>query len=520
MAKALKLGAPARAPMPYDPDAFLAKYGGATGGVDAAIDAMPDAPAAKEEPGILEAGARAVARGATMDFADEIGGAFESMFTDKTYAQARDESRAKFKAAEEAHPFVTGLGQVIGGVGAGLVTGGAAGAVGKLGARGVAALAGAEGAVQGIGASEGDLTKGEFGTVAKDAAIGGAVGTALGAVMHKATKGFIDTAEARHTKAVIGDLTEGATATQAKRFAGDGGLVEVLEADPKFMSATRKGPKAAMEVTEQRLNKLGAEVKPIYQKLDAEAGHVNPLDVATHLDGKIEELARQPGMEAVRDALGRAKDNFVSSYVHRGGELGTGMPTQEVRQWVTRLLKQTDVTIGSLNQHEAYNIKAAVHDAAHEFLQKHLGDVAEQVPGVAEDVAKLRGLNKQIAAYAKADALMEHVADRALTKKGSLRDIITGNMTAAATTASAAMMNPLPLIGLGVAKAAGAGIDAGNRAATSALAKLVKATRSTNPTKALVAKEARAAIEAGVPLATVRGLMKAAGSSEDINASE
>lgn len=133
-----------------------------------------------KKPGMLESGLRGAAQGLGMGFADEITGALEStagslgLVPDKTYEQARDESRANYIAAEKANPLTYGAAQLGGGVaslaipglnvakGAGLAT-----TVGKT------AL---QGALTGLGSSEAD----NAGDLAKDAITGGLVGGGAG----------------------------------------------------------------------------------------------------------------------------------------------------------------------------------------------------------------------------------------------------------------------------------------------------------------------------------------------------
>lgn len=121
---------------------------------------------------------RGAGQGASLGFADELTGALESLVSDKTYKQARDESRANYKAAEEENPM-TYLG---GNIGGGLLTPipgiGAAKGVGQ-----VALKAAQLGAVGGLGASEKDITDPAIlEEMAKGAAIGGTLGGGAAAI--------------------------------------------------------------------------------------------------------------------------------------------------------------------------------------------------------------------------------------------------------------------------------------------------------------------------------------------------
>ena len=142
---------------------------------------LEDEPAAPAEPEIskLESGARGLGQGLSLGFADEITAGLESAFTDKTYEEARAESRANYDAAREANPKTFMAGEVTGAVAPMLVPGGQAVSAAKL-----AALAG----LQGLGSSEADLTKGEFLEAGKDAAGSAALGFAIPKAMQGAGK--------------------------------------------------------------------------------------------------------------------------------------------------------------------------------------------------------------------------------------------------------------------------------------------------------------------------------------------
>lgn len=144
----------------------------------------------------LESFGRGAAQMGTLGFADEIAAGAESLWdvatTDKTlsdlpdlYDQHRGESRANFAAAKEANPEAYTAGEVGGAVASALIPGGLA----AKGLGGAVALGGAMGAAQGLGESEADLTRGEFGEAAKDAALGGAAGGVAGGIGHGLAKG-------------------------------------------------------------------------------------------------------------------------------------------------------------------------------------------------------------------------------------------------------------------------------------------------------------------------------------------
>lgn len=101
-------------------------------------EVSPEAP--KSDVGILESLLRGGAQGASMGFADELTAAGEAAFTDKTYDQARAESRANYEAAQKSNPLAYGAGEFGGGAATALVPGLN---VGKAATLGGAALKGA-----------------------------------------------------------------------------------------------------------------------------------------------------------------------------------------------------------------------------------------------------------------------------------------------------------------------------------------------------------------------------------------
>lgn len=163
-------------------------------------------PQEPQEPGKLESFGRGAAQGASFGFSDEIVGGVEALLTDKTYQQARDESREANRLAEEANPLTYLGGNLVGGAavpipGGAIASGGlkAATTLGKA-ARlvGVGTVAGGLGAA---GSSEADLTDlennptnlDEFQRDVASGAVGGAVLAPLvGQALPAAAKGSVN----------------------------------------------------------------------------------------------------------------------------------------------------------------------------------------------------------------------------------------------------------------------------------------------------------------------------------------
>jgi hypothetical protein len=178
---------------------------------------------------------RGAAQGASLGFADEATGAVEAagktLFGDEkmadlpaNYAKHRDESRANYKAAEEANPWSYRGGELGGGLASGIATGGLG-----AGIKGAAAL----GAVSGLGAGEGDLSDQALST-AKGAGIGavaGAVGKGIGKVLD-GSAGDAARAFRRGASDAVSEVKPGIPGVEQieKTYAGiKGGLKEISQ---------------------------------------------------------------------------------------------------------------------------------------------------------------------------------------------------------------------------------------------------------------------------------------------------
>lgn len=150
-------------------------------------------------PSKLESAGYGAAQGATFNFADE--GAAVTVAAAKklgdlltktkggdpieNYRKARDYFRGKIDKAEEANPKTFMAGQFAGAAATAPLGEGAAGLLPMIGKSAIAKMA-ALGGLQGLGASNADLTKGDIGGAARDTA----VGAGLGAVVGGAAKGI------------------------------------------------------------------------------------------------------------------------------------------------------------------------------------------------------------------------------------------------------------------------------------------------------------------------------------------
>jgi hypothetical protein len=135
-------------------------------------------------PGMGESAYRGAVQGASLGWGDELGGVGGAIGTmlggnpkkqswGDAYRESRDENRARDEAAQKANPKTFMTGEI----------GGAIGDFPLLPAS-VPGLIGV-GAAAGLGNSNADLTKGQFGQAAKDTAIGAGTAAAIPPVMEK-----------------------------------------------------------------------------------------------------------------------------------------------------------------------------------------------------------------------------------------------------------------------------------------------------------------------------------------------
>jgi hypothetical protein len=120
------------------------------------------------------AGTTGLAQGATLGWADELGGAV-SAARGGSYSQERDRLRGQATRAREQAPGLSGLGELAGTAPYALIPGAGSTGLARVGVQ--AGIGAGIGTASGAGFSEGETAL----DVATDAAMGGAVGGALGA---------------------------------------------------------------------------------------------------------------------------------------------------------------------------------------------------------------------------------------------------------------------------------------------------------------------------------------------------
>jgi hypothetical protein len=356
-------------------------------------------------PSWAEALGRGALQGATLGFSDELAGVIESVVTDKSYEQARDESRAKNKAAQEAHPWLYGGGELAGGAATALVPGAGVATLGK------AALAGA---AAGLGGSEADLTKGEFGQAAFDTALGGTVG----AVAHGAGKlagKVLGGAAERVENSELAGLREGVQySTKLKTFgkatpeAPQGqftaAIKTALKSEPGIKAAVNKDAHKALSMVDQKVDGLTDTLEHIYTKADA--GGAVPVKTAVS------------GLRDAASAFTTTADEGIADTIRSVGvrlseKYPEGIPVQalraEYRGWQNLANKSMKLFSSKSPREEAAEATA---NALRETLQSHVAEVAEKMPELGISRQALEATNKEVSTWIRVQRALAEKATR------------------------------------------------------------------------------------------------------------
>lgn len=263
--------------------------------------AHPVVDAGPQEPGYLESLARGAAQGATFGFADELTGAGEHLLTGKPYEQARDESRANYKAAEQANPMTSMAGNFVGGLAVpGMNLGGGVAALAKAGAL--------YGAASAVGNSETDLTHPTMEgvkNVATSAVENAALGAGLSTVLGSAIPVIAGKVKGRFTKDKLGKEI-----IDTYKFA---------KADPNFNTPEflEQQAVANRDLTEELVNLVEKDPKKNIHKLYEEAKKNAPsmpvgeirMQMADALKGASKEV-QEEAMSHLDKLIGKTEQEI------------------------------------------------------------------------------------------------------------------------------------------------------------------------------------------------------------------
>ena len=318
---------------------------------------------------------RGAAQGATFGFADEIAGGLEAAFTDKTYDQARDESRTAHKAAREEHPLTYGGAELGGGVLTALVPGmGIARGAGL--AANIARGAGS-GIASGIGHSEGK----DVAEIARDAGVSGLVGGAVGGTLGYGAGRLLKGAQERIDKRTLTDLGQRATKTMRDRMADNApatrrvaekyGLVDDVARDPKKLEAAVRGPRS----------KAGAVIARAYEAADTVIPDgIDVQNVTTAMHGVADRLMKNAATRADARAVFKIADDVIETY-------GDRVSAKDLHSFVSKMGNAAFEGVPDANRKA---LEKDVTRAVRGVLVGHVKEAAKTAPGELKKA--LRGL--------------------------------------------------------------------------------------------------------------------------------
>lgn len=332
------------------------------------------------------------------------------------------------RAAAEAQPVPAMVGEAIAPTPANLVAGPMMKAIPAATILGKIARGAATGATLGAigGGGNAAMEGGGLADVAKGAgfgALGGAVAggsaEAIFAGVSKALAGAPALAAKQEGKL----LTRGADATHARRAMGKGGenlpaVTELADQHPALRAAAGNAEKVA-EVTEDIANKAHAQVGPAYDAVTSTVGPVNENWVLRELDSKIAAANQTHGRGALSAALQDVRNEFADTAAARQAA-GKTLSHQDLRGWVTEILKNKQRTVGSLNESKAFELVGEIHQVADSILRDELAQAGHVAPQLAPQLAALSAANKQIAVSLSIKQAAENAMGRELTAKGGV----------------------------------------------------------------------------------------------------
>jgi hypothetical protein len=290
---------------------------------EAALAAGAQEAPEQQEPGRLEALGRGALQGATFGFADEAQGALESIFTDKTYQQARDAARAANARAQAAHGGFYGAGEIGGGIASAFVPGLNIAEGAGLGT--VAAKSALAGGLGGLGGSEATSVEGlakDVGAGALEGGVGGAVAHGVGQGLSKVLGGADKKIETDALKGIAGAEGKAGASTAATQKLMDAKEARALLHEPiepgkpgtliDLAHGSAEDTKPAIKALQEKVGR--EELDPIYAKHDEATGGIRVSDLVKHYDEEIADLSKSPVNESYVKSLEQTRDSVIKAW--------------------------------------------------------------------------------------------------------------------------------------------------------------------------------------------------------------
>jgi len=432
----------------------------------------------------LESFGRGAVQGATFGFGDEIAGALESaagslgIVPDKTYRQARDESRANFGAAEEANPLTSMAGNIAGGVAtAAIPTGGVLSMASTAGKTGLAgskiAQAGYLGAKLGGLTGLGNSTADSLGGMAHDTITGAETGGALGAatqavfpLLSAGAKAAKDTLKQTFDPILQRMQALGAKPGDVKKL---GGYKVIADAVDEFTNAGGFEKidghyPAASQLLEKNTALLDNEAAKMHTLIEGQ-----PLP-AVKSQTILDDFQLPLFMEHVGAGDPLQRDNarnILNAFQQQIEETGGDLP----RLWDLKKQWGASVTYAAKNPLQAGDsTKVAMTKEATNLLgdiiKSHTNDIVAQNPGMKS----LGELNKTYSNLSKIQHILLNTVEEQAQKGGPGVPKMSDYVKAAAAGGGLGAMTGVPGLG-GMAGAAALGVGAAARSTGGRLAR-------------------------------------------------
>ncbi len=399
---------------------------------------LDDQPAAKSrDVGKAESFLRGAAQGATLGFADEITGAIESLTTDKTYKQSRDESRAAYRTAQEANPLTYSAGDIGAGVATAFVPGlGIAKGAKALQVAGKAALTSG---VSGVGRSESD----DVGVQLQEGIWSGAIGGATAGLLSRVTRG----APKRVVDRTIGDFTDGVPATMRDKLVGKAGknklaVVAEVKRSPALQKAGRD-PVEALAAVDEALEPVMKRIDGTFSRAGSGTSGISVNQVQRTMDKIAVDLEKNPGTRPLARAVRAQMDDVFESWVAPSTTGGKGfvmgdprVSANDVRRFASAVGDMAFQGSPGVPPKAGREVAQRVWGELKGVIDQNIDEAAKKMggPGAKE----LRELNKRASTLINMRQAVQYRATREATESTRLKDRVSGGIDIALALADPA----------------------------------------------------------------------------------
>lgn len=345
--------------------------------------------AASQPPSTLEAASRGALQGATMGFGDEVTGGGEALYDkvlgdsmgkslSQLYSQHTDEARQANAAAQKAHPWAYGGGNLAGGIASGALTGGI-GAESALGRVGVAA---AQGAVSGVGFGNADSVTDGAAEAAKGALIGGAVGGVV-----EGAKGVYNTLTGNLAPALAEKATGATGAFAKKNFLPDYGTgKELLK---RKMLSLGDGPADIAAKADAALDQSWKGITDSTNALSENGATVDRNTVLDFIQKKIDSMKGDDSQLGLVDQLKTRMKGIESQLPGDATEVGAENAAEDIGSNIP-LNQGEEIKRGYMGKSNYLNPEANQADkiVAQGYRQAVEDSAVEADPGLASQFKK------------------------------------------------------------------------------------------------------------------------------------